>query len=422
MLAGIAAAVFQHAPSFAVEQIKPKWSRISPVAGWKRLFGAPGLVEFGKALFKFAAIGLVCVVLMSANRSAVVDVMFADPGNLPEIVLSLVMRLVSAVCTAIVLMVVADILWSRFKWRADLRMTRQEVKDEIKQSEGDPLVKSRLRSLARDRARRRMIAAVPNATVIIANPTHYAIALKYDRAKGGAPLVVAKGVDLVALRIREIACAPFRARSSRTGRWPAPSTKPSKSTNGSHRSSIVRSPKSSTSSTPARFAPLPADGTFLAKQEANRDRAARLRRRARRRPARFPQRAGDDQRRRHAVATLQQAARHAGRPHRLLDGARHEARPADLRNHAEIDFDWGAAPSVALGMELRDDRMTAFFHVVFGGDHVGIDISGIHFTDAAGAAARRTCAFSPASSPTPATIRTTRRRRPEARTASFRQG
>jgi flagellar biosynthetic protein FlhB len=205
MLAGIAAAVFQHAPSFAVEQIKPKWSRISPVAGWNRLFGAPGLVEFGKALFKFTAIGFVCVVLMSANRSAVIDVMFADPGSLPEIILSLVMRLVSAVCTAIVLMVVGDILWSRYKWRVDLRMTRQEVKDEMKQSEGDPLVKSRLRSLARDRARRRMIAAVPKATVVIANPTHYAVALKYDRSKGGAPLVVAKGVDLVALRIREIA-------------------------------------------------------------------------------------------------------------------------------------------------------------------------------------------------------------------------
>jgi flagellar biosynthetic protein FlhB len=84
-------------------------------------------------------------------------------------------------------------------------MTRQEIKDEMKQAEGDPLVKARLRSLARDRARRRMITAVPRATVVITNPTHYAIALKYDRETGGAPLVVAKGADLVALRIREIA-------------------------------------------------------------------------------------------------------------------------------------------------------------------------------------------------------------------------
>lgn len=205
MLAGLAAAFFQNAPTIALEQIKPKWSRISPAAGWKRLFGASGLVEFTKALFKFGAIAVVCIVMMNANRSTIVDVMYADPGSLPGIVLSLVMRLISAVCTALIVMVVADIVWSRFRWRVDLRMTRQEVKDELKQSEGDPLVKARLRSLARDRARRRMMAAVPRATVVVANPTHYAIALKYDRAKGGAPLVVAKGVDLVALRIREIA-------------------------------------------------------------------------------------------------------------------------------------------------------------------------------------------------------------------------
>jgi flagellar biosynthetic protein FlhB len=102
-------------------------------------------------------------------------------------------------------MVAADIVWSRIHWRSELRMTRQELKDELKQSEGDPLVKSRLRSLARDRARKRMIAAVPQATVVIANPTHFAVALKYERSKGGAPMVVAKGADLIALRIREIA-------------------------------------------------------------------------------------------------------------------------------------------------------------------------------------------------------------------------
>jgi flagellar biosynthetic protein FlhB len=102
-------------------------------------------------------------------------------------------------------MVAADIVWSRFRWRADLRMTRQEVRDELRQSEGDPMIKARLRSLARDRARRRMIAAVPRATVVIANPTHYAIALKYERGRDGAPVVLAKGADLIALRIREVA-------------------------------------------------------------------------------------------------------------------------------------------------------------------------------------------------------------------------
>jgi flagellar biosynthetic protein FlhB len=109
------------------------------------------------------------------------------------------------VAVATIMLVAADLVWAHLKWRIDLRMTRQEIKDEMKQSEGDPLVKARLRSLARDRARRRMMAAVPRASVVIANPTHYAIALRYERSEGGAPLVLAKGADIVALRIREVA-------------------------------------------------------------------------------------------------------------------------------------------------------------------------------------------------------------------------
>ncbi len=205
MLAGLAAAFFQNAPNIALDQIRPKWSRVSPGAGWKRIFGGPGMVEFAKSLFKFGAIAMVCVIMLGSERSAVSGAALLDPTALPDLALSLVIRLLSAICVAIAIMVAGDIVWSRIRWRNDLRMTRQELKDEFKQSEGDPLIKSRLRSLARDRARRRMIAAVPQATVIIANPTHFAVALKYDRNKGGAPLVVAKGADLIALRIREIA-------------------------------------------------------------------------------------------------------------------------------------------------------------------------------------------------------------------------
>ena len=98
-----------------------------------------------------------------------------------------------------------DLVWTRVKWRRDLRMSRQELKDEMKQSEGDPLMKAKRRSLALDRRRRRMMAAVPRATLVIANPTHYAIALRYVREEGGAPVVLAKGQDLIALKIREIA-------------------------------------------------------------------------------------------------------------------------------------------------------------------------------------------------------------------------
>ena len=115
------------------------------------------------------------------------------------------MKLLAAVSVATIVIVAADLVWSRVSWRRELRMTRQELKDEFRQSEGDPLVKARLRSLARDRARRRMIAAVPRATLVVVNPTHYRGGAALLREEGGAPVVVAKGQDLIALKIREMA-------------------------------------------------------------------------------------------------------------------------------------------------------------------------------------------------------------------------
>jgi flagellar biosynthetic protein FlhB len=121
------------------------------------------------------------------------------------VIRSILVNILMAIVFVMAAIAAADFIWSRFHWRRDLRMSKQEVKDEFKQSEGDPIVKSRLRSLARDRSRKRMIAAVPRATLIIANPTHFSIALKYVREEDSAPLVLAKGQDLVALKIREIA-------------------------------------------------------------------------------------------------------------------------------------------------------------------------------------------------------------------------
>jgi flagellar biosynthesis protein FlhB len=204
-VASIIASVFQNTPSMVFQRIRPQWSRVSPMAGWKRLFGAQGSVEFLKSTFKFGAITVVCMILLGASRASVINAMFSDPTQIPGAILALAVRLVSAVCVATIVLVAGDLLWARLRWRSDLRMTRQELKDEMKEMEGDPLVKGRLRSLQRDRARRRMIAAVPRATVVIANPTHYAVALRYERNEGAAPLVVAKGTDLIALRIREIA-------------------------------------------------------------------------------------------------------------------------------------------------------------------------------------------------------------------------
>ena len=106
------------------------------------------------------------------------NALFGDPTAVPELILTTAMRLVSAISIATIVLVALDLVWARFHWRRELRMTKQELKDEFKQAEGDPLIKARLRSLARDRARKTMLAAVPRATLVIANPTHYAIALE----------------------------------------------------------------------------------------------------------------------------------------------------------------------------------------------------------------------------------------------------
>ena len=205
IVAGTAASAFQNVPRLVLERIQPKWSRISPASGWGRLFSLQGLVEFGKSLFKFLAIGSMLVMVLSADRHEIVNVMYMDPIGLPEFLLTLSVRLVSAVSVATIALVAGDLVWTRVRWQRDLRMSKQELKDEFKQLEGDPLVKAKMRSIARDRMRKQMMAAVPQATMILANPTHYAIALRYDQSENDAPMVLAKGTDLIALRIREIA-------------------------------------------------------------------------------------------------------------------------------------------------------------------------------------------------------------------------
>jgi flagellar biosynthetic protein FlhB len=204
-IVGIAAALLQNAPSFSFDRIRPQLSRISIGEGAKRVFGVRGQVEFLKAVAKFVGVAIVVLVILRSEQVSVMSAIYTDPVAVPALILSLAMKLLAAVSVATIVIVAADLVWSRVHWRRELRMTRQELKDEFKQSEGDPLLKSRLRSLQRDRARRRMIAEVPRATLVVVNPTHYAVALRYEREKDGAPVVVAKGLDLVALRIREMA-------------------------------------------------------------------------------------------------------------------------------------------------------------------------------------------------------------------------
>ena len=203
--AGIAASVLQNTPRFVTERIRPKASNISLAKGWSRLFGPRGLIEFAKSLAKLLVVGgFIALVLRSAD-SRLLAGMTTHPVAFASEIRELVGEVLIGVVMVMTVIAAADLVWSRIKWRQDLRMTRQEIKDEQKQIEGDPIVKARLRSLARDRARQRMMAAVPKATLVIANPTHYAIAMRYQRDRDPAPVIVAKGQDLIAIRIREIA-------------------------------------------------------------------------------------------------------------------------------------------------------------------------------------------------------------------------
>jgi len=205
MLAGIAASVVQNVPSFVLKRIQPQMSRISLKKGWERLFGKKGWVEFAKSVGKILVVGGFLVFAMSAAQDRLLAGMITHPMAFTSVIRDIGVEIVITIASVMVIIAGADLLWSRYHWREDLRMTRQEIKDEIKQNDGDPIVKARMRSLQRDRARKRMMQAVPQATLVIANPTHYAIALRYVRSENAAPVVVAKGQDLVALKIREVA-------------------------------------------------------------------------------------------------------------------------------------------------------------------------------------------------------------------------
>lgn len=205
LAAGLASSFLQHRPRLVFDRIRPDPKRISLVNGWHRIFGAHGQLEFIKGVCKLMLIGVVVWTIFQWQRNDLIGAMAVDPDAIPELLLMIATRLLSIVCVVTILLLAADLLWVRAHWRRDIRMSKQEIKEEQKQLEGDPLVKARLRSLALDRRRKSMIAAVPRATLVIANPTHYAIALRYIREEGGAPLVLSKGKDLVAIKIREIA-------------------------------------------------------------------------------------------------------------------------------------------------------------------------------------------------------------------------
>jgi flagellar biosynthetic protein FlhB len=207
VIAGCALAghVLQSRPSFAVDRIKPDLAKLSLLAGLKRLFGIEGLVNLGKGVLKLGLVGAVVWTTLWPMRSELEALLDETPAAIASDMSSLTLRiLVAALCVLGVLAGI-DYFIQRARFLARNRMSKQEVKEELRQTEGDPAIKARIRKLRIERSRRRMIAEVPKATVVVTNPTHFAVALKYESGKMAAPLCVAKGIDALALRIREVA-------------------------------------------------------------------------------------------------------------------------------------------------------------------------------------------------------------------------
>lgn len=203
--AAIAGTVVQIGLLFATEKMSFDISRLSPLAGLKRLFSLRSGVEFVKNLVKVCAIAAMAVWMAWPAIDQITRMAIEPAELLPGEIYKTVMRLLLGVLAIVSVLAAADYAYQRYAFMRSMRMTKQEVKEEHKQTEGDPKIKAKLRQIRMQRARRRMMKAVPNASVVITNPTHYAVALQYEMGAAGAPKVVAKGTDLIALRIREIA-------------------------------------------------------------------------------------------------------------------------------------------------------------------------------------------------------------------------
>jgi flagellar biosynthetic protein FlhB len=205
MGAALAGQLLQHRPGFSPERIAPDLGKLSPLKGFKRLFGLDGLANLIKGILKISAVSLAAYLVLWPERARLATVVSMDPAGLIGFLFALTFKLLIAALLVVAAIAAADYIYQRQRFQARHRMSRQELKDEIKQSEGDPQIKARIRQVRQERARRRMMAAIPKATVVITNPTHYAVALRYESGKMGAPVCVAKGTDQLALRIREVA-------------------------------------------------------------------------------------------------------------------------------------------------------------------------------------------------------------------------
>jgi flagellar biosynthesis protein FlhB len=203
-ISAIAGNMLQHRLVWSGESLKPSFSKISPASGAKRIFGKQAAANFAKGLFKLIALGAVMTAILWPERFRLETMVTFEPSVIMGIIITMTLKLLGAVVAMLAAVAIADYFFQYRTWYERQKMSLQEMKQEFKQSEGDPHIKGKIRQLRQQRMKKRMMTAVPKASVIITNPTHYAVALSYERGMS-APICVAKGTDNIALKIREIA-------------------------------------------------------------------------------------------------------------------------------------------------------------------------------------------------------------------------
>jgi len=205
MLASLAGHVLQGRPGFTPSKLLPDFAKVSPIAGFKRLFGLEGWTNLLKGLAKIGIVGMAIWTQLWPARGMLEGILSQSPAAVVGDMSHLLFKVLTAALSALFVIAALDYILQYTRFMKRNRMTKQEIKEEYRQNEGDPAIKAKVRQIRQERSRKRMMAAVPTATVVIMNPTHYAVALKYESGKTEAPICVAKGIDALALRIRAVA-------------------------------------------------------------------------------------------------------------------------------------------------------------------------------------------------------------------------
>lgn len=205
MLAGVAANYMQFGFLFSTETIQPKLEKLDPIKGFKRIFSMRAIVEFLKSILKISLVGIVTFSIIWLRKDEILILAEKSVGAGLATIANLTVQMGLIACLLLIILAVLDYFYQKYDYEKNLRMSKQDIKDEYKNMEGDPLIKSKIKQRQREMAMHRMMQEVPNADVVITNPTHYAIALKYDENKLDAPYVVAKGVDFIAQKIKYVA-------------------------------------------------------------------------------------------------------------------------------------------------------------------------------------------------------------------------